>query len=140
MKLRDGFTLVELVVVVMIIGVLVAIAAPKMVNIMDDATDNAVRQSLSVVRDAIETYASQHNGNYPSDVDEGQFKADLANYLRGPFPKSPVGTKTNDVAMSGADPLLPDDTTGWMYNGTTGEFIINCSDLSKDGVTTYGEF
>jgi len=138
MSRRTGFTLVELVVVVMIIGLLVTIAAPKMLNVMGDATDNSVRMSLHAIRDAIENYATQNSGSYPPDDDDVAFKAALKSYLRGTFPKSLVGTKTADVAM--ADPLAADDSTGWMYNGTTGEFIINCTDMSDDGVTAYNEF
>lgn len=131
--------MVELVVVVMIIGILVAIAAPKMLNIMGDATDNSVRMSLNVLRDAIENYATQNAGAYPSAADEATFKAQMKPYLRGVFPKSQVGTKTADVKMSGADPLVADGSTGWMYNGTTGEIIINCTAASEDG-TTYDKF
>lgn len=140
MRRQKGFTLVELVVVVMIIGILVAIAAPKMLNITGEATDNSVRMSLNVVRDAIETYASQNTGSYPDDTNDAAFKAAIKPYLRGTFPSSLVGTNDNTVTMSAADPLVADGATGWMYNGTTGEFIINCTTVSKDGATTYDQF
>lgn len=139
MRTRKAFTLIELVVVVMIIGILVAIAAPKMLNITGDANDNSVRMSLEVVRDAIETYATQNTGTYPSAADDATFKAAIGPYVRGPFPKSLVGTTDATMKPSAADPVVADDTTGWMYNGTTGEFIINCTDASADG-TLYSAF
>jgi len=141
MRRRGGFTLIELVVVVMIIGVLVAIAAPKMLNMMGEATDNAARQSLSMLRDAIERYAAQNNGNYPSGTAD-EIKTALLQYLRGPFPKCPVGTGApNDtLTVSTGDPLVSDNAGGWMYNATTGEIIINSTETSQDGATTYDQF
>ena len=99
MKHRSGFSLVELVVVIMILGILAAVAAPKLLNTSSAATDNSLRQSLSVVRDAIELYAAQNNGALPGQSDNLQ--VDLANYLRGGvLPNSPVGSKLNSVKYS----------------------------------------
>ena len=139
MRTRTAFTLIELVVVVMIIGILVAIAAPKMLNITGDANESSVRMSLEVVRDAIENYASQHTGSYPSG-DEAAVKAALADYIRGPFPKSLVGTKGNTITVSATDPIVPVASGDWAYSTATGEFIINCTTLSADGVTKYSDF
>ncbi len=125
MQERKAFTLIELVVVVMIIGILVAIAAPKMLNITGDATDNSARMSLEVVRDAIETHASQNSGTYPQG-DSDAVKTALKPYLRGTFPTCLVGNQDADIVVkTGNTPLASDGTTGWMYNDTTGEFIIN---------------
>jgi general secretion pathway protein G len=141
MNRRAGFTLIELVVVVMIIGVLVGIAAPRMLNIMGDATDNGARQSLGVLRDAIERYASENGGSYPSGT-EAEVKDALKQYLRGPFPKSPVGAAPADAlsVTTGNAALVSDNAGGWMYNSTTGEIIINCTDTSQDGSTAYSGF
>ena len=130
MQERKAFTLIELVVVVMIIGILVAIAAPKMLNITGEATDNSARMSLEVIRDAIETYASQNNGDYPSGTGP-EVKTKLKPYLRGAFPASLVGNTNADLDVTtGTDPLTVAGDTGWRYNSDTGECIINHADYA----------
>ena len=61
----SGFTLVELLIVVVILGVLAAIAIPQFTNSTDDAKVSALDSSLSEVRAAVELYYHQHNGVYP---------------------------------------------------------------------------
>ena len=138
---RNAFTLVELVVVIMILGILAAVAAPKLLKTSQTATDNGLRQTLSIVRDAIELYAAENGGSLPPCADATtSLQTALKPYIRGAFPKSPVGMKNQDVKADGADPLGADNTiTGWMYNTSTGEFICNSSATSGDG-TTYETF
>ena len=83
MEKRKGFTLVELVVVVMILGILAAVAAPKLLGTSGTATDNGLRQTLSVVRDAIERYAAENGGDFP-----GTDEADVQGGDRALSPRS----------------------------------------------------
>src|SRR5215212_1764230 len=65
MRKHTGFTLIELVVVVMILGILAAVAAPKLLGTSATAADNGLKETLGVVRDAIERYAAENAGKLP---------------------------------------------------------------------------
>jgi prepilin-type N-terminal cleavage/methylation domain-containing protein len=142
-----GFTLVELVIVVLILGILAAVAVTKVLNTSGDATDNGLRRTLFVVRDAIELFRAENGGALPggSDGDPKTFKSDLATYIRGRFPKAPIGPAKGDdrVRMMNAGvPLsgMANPARAWKYDYTTGEFIFNYNAISSDGVTSYEDF
>ena len=129
---RRGFTLVELVIVILIIGILAAIAAPKLFDTSNDARQNGTRQSLNVLRNAVQLYRAQ-NGALPGDGGtEADLKADLAPFLQGPFPGAEVGNTGNTVRIqtSGAA-LTASGTESWAYDNVTGDVIINHASYSS---------
>jgi len=136
MPKRPGFTFVELVVVVLIIGIITAIAAPQLLNMSATATDNGLRQTLSIVRNAIDLYTTTHNGALPgADGQESTFLKNLDPYIRGDFPVCPVGrAQNNRVRMIGGTlpifkivSITATSVSGWKYNYETGEFAVNWS-------------
>ena len=139
MQKQKGFTLIELVVVVMILGILAAVAAPKLLNTSSTAADNGLKQTLGVVRDAIERFAAEHSGSLPADL-----ATDLVTngYIRGAFPKCPVGAGDDSIATS----TVSGTTTAggpesWRYNTADGTFICNSTAPSKsDPGITYDKF
>jgi general secretion pathway protein G len=140
MRKNKGFTLVELVVVVMILGILAAVAAPKVMGTSAKAKDNGVKQTLGVIRDAIERYAAEHGGALPGASDDTQatFKLDLKDYLRGAFPKCPVALEDDVVVIEDSgSPSATGAGGSWMYSTDTGEFIVNSTATvpSMSGVT-----
>jgi prepilin-type N-terminal cleavage/methylation domain-containing protein len=146
---RRGFTLFELVVVVMILGILASIAVPRMLDTSAQATENTARKSLGVIRTAIDQYAAEKNGKWPgADGQEATFKSDLTGYLRGSdFPKCPVGdAKNNGVRMVAGNGSIASSigataaTQSWAYRYQTGDFYINSTANAVDGVTTYDQF
>jgi general secretion pathway protein G len=145
---HSGFTLIEMVVVVMIIGILATIAAPRLFGTAGRANDGVARQSLSVIRNAIDTFAAQHAGAFPgADGQETTFKSDLRAHLRGAaFPTCPVGAAKNNAVrmMTGGGSVAAtiggtDATQSWVYNYGSGDFNVNSTDASSDG-TTYDQF
>ncbi len=140
---RNGFTLIELVVVILILGILAGVGAPKLFSTSGLATENGTRQTLSIIRDGIELYAADNGGEFPACTGDGtgtgNFHEFMSKYVRGNFPASLVGSQDNSVKPSTADPLVPDGTTGWMYNSENGEFICNYDEDTPSGSGKYSE-
>jgi len=142
---------VELVIVVVIIGVIAAIAVPRISRGARGAGDSAVRMSLTGIRNAIDMYAAEHNGDFPSGADKAAIEAQLVDktdidgnagtdfgpYLRSGFPAIPVGSQkgTSTLSIVGAGDPVPDGTTAWSYSTDTGKFIANtaATDLDENG-------
>ena len=137
MTRRPGFTLIELVVVIMILGILAGVAAPKFFNTSQTATDNSLKHTLSVVRDAIELYNAKYGALPPCTTPGADFKLLIAEFLRSPIPKCTVGSLKNDgiVGVSSAGTITSDGTPAqsWKYNAQTGQFIINFGGASGGG-------
>lgn len=105
-----GFTLIELLVVMAIIATLLSIAAPRYFDHLDRARENSLRQTLAVMRDAIDKYTADV-GRPPETLDELVDKR----YLRS-IPEDPV---TESVATWVVEPP-PDDPLGGIWNIRSG--------------------
>lgn len=66
---KRGFTLIELLVVMTVIAVLLTIAVPRYFQHLDRAREAALRESLAVMRDAIDKYRGD-TGRYPETLEE----------------------------------------------------------------------
>lgn len=141
MSRKSGFTLVELVVVVLILGILAAIAAPKIITNTGEAEDSGIAQTLSNIRDAIELYRAE-SGVYPPNASANALHTELDGYLRGAnFPKVKVGAQNSaDIVNDMVEPVTSTGgAQGWVYNPNSGEIIINSNATMSDGVTKYDE-
>lgn len=131
MNKTRGFTLVELVVVVLILGILAAIAAPKLINNSDKALDSSAGTSIQAFRDAIEFYRAENSGALPPSTTATAFTTALDPYLRGAsFPKSPVHATDSqaadiDITTTTVLTATATATKGWKYSSVTGDVIIN---------------
>jgi prepilin-type N-terminal cleavage/methylation domain-containing protein len=141
--MRRGFTLIELVVVILLLGILAGVAAPKMFSTTDKAMDNGIRQSLRIVREGIEIFQTANAGRLPgADGNAATFKNDIAPYVRQ-FPVLPVEPARNAsvlMASGGAPAGSATPSEGWKYYYDTGQFIVNSNAATQsDSSVRYDE-
>ena len=140
---RRGFSLIELVIVVVIIGIIGAIAIPRLSRGAEGASDSALAGDLAVLRNAIDLYATEHGGTYPTVA---AFEAQLTTYtdesgtasatktgayIYGPYIRSIPALKVGDEKGSTDVAAAAAATVGWVYNATSGTITAN-TDTAKD--------
>ncbi|HOQ04065.1 MAG TPA: prepilin-type N-terminal cleavage/methylation domain-containing protein [Anaerohalosphaeraceae bacterium] len=139
MKAKKGFTLVEILIVVVILGILAAIVIPQFSQASTEAKLNSCRSSLQSLRSQIELYKIQHNDNPPALADfaaqmttysdaNGNTNAtkDVANgFIYGPYmqrvPKNPWNDSDTLAAADAAG-------VGWVYDEGTGAIYVGVAD------------
>ncbi len=149
-----AFSLVELVVVVVILGIVSAIAIPRLSRGSEGASESALIGDLAVMRRPIDMYTAEHVGDFPTSPaafeDQMTIFSNLAGatnvtkgggfiygpYLRG-LPPLPVGVRKGETAVK---PPPADGAAGfgWVYDSVTGAIlantgIVNPSDFSAGG-------
>lgn len=124
MKRRAGFTLIELLVVLSIIATLLSIAVPRYFGSIEKSQEAALRQSLSVMREALDHHYGD-TGSYPESLQTLVEKR----YLRS-VPVDPI-TERNDTWV-----LLPPPAGA---AGNVGDVRSGASGNGRDG-TAYAEW
>lgn len=147
----SGFTLVEILIVVVILGILAAIVVPQFTNAANEARGGNVATQQTTLETQLELYAARNNGVYPDLVADGWGTVgDNATpptmigdgYIkaapRNPF--SPAAAATTVTAVAMADPPAADaeadsgdGTRGWLYDINTGLIRADGWDADGDG-------
>lgn len=134
---RKGFTLVEILIVVVILGILAAIVIPQFTNASTAAKASSVLSQLQTLRSQVELYKNQHNNEYPTsdgtlsgtwDWTKMTLKTDIngatgttaGTHIYGPYmqqaPKNPFVVAANNTVLG----TTVDGSSAWVLNTTTG--------------------
>ncbi|MBE3068766.1 MAG: prepilin-type N-terminal cleavage/methylation domain-containing protein [Planctomycetes bacterium] len=152
-SLTRGFTLVEVLIVVVILVILAAIAIPQFTQASDLARASALVVNVRHVRSQIQLYTLQHGSTLPSRqlVNQltlhsnagGQTCAEPSpDYPLGPylltFPENPItGIGTIKFRTRADQTFSPPKTdAGWWYNLATGEFRADLTQVWQDETGT----
>ena len=115
---NTGFTMIEMVIVIMIIGILSSILLPNFSSIQDSAKNNAIKQTIHTFQMAIESY-NLSNGTYPSSagtIDE------LVLVLKN---NDAISTSpTNPFTGSSFSDSDPSGRITFTYNSTTDDYAL----------------
>ncbi len=121
---KKGFTLIELLVVMSVIATLLTIAVPRYFQHLDRAREAALRESLAVMRDAVDKYRGD-TGNYPETLEDLVTKR----YLRK-VPPDPI-TESTETWVIVPPPDEPGQKKVWdIRSGAEGQGL-NGSDYSS---------
>ena len=143
---NTGFTLVELLIVVIILGILAAIVIPQFSSAASEAKESSIAASLRAIRESIELYRLQHNESYPgddfveqltagTDVD-GDPGSDFGPYFRDPFPLNPINLNS-EVRIKTSMPSDAEGSEGWIYAKDNGDFRANVDGTAPSGTAWF---
>ncbi len=164
---KDGFTLIEILIVVTILAILAAIVMPQFSSATKLTSENALRDDLRSMRTQILLYNAQHGGTPPgypggnelAGATEVAFKMQLTSptdvhgtigamnnstYRYGPYiislPANPLNKlKTIRIIGTGAFPTEAAGTDGWLYQPTTLTFASDALGQDEKG-TAYIDY
>ncbi|MHC4999868.1 MAG: prepilin-type N-terminal cleavage/methylation domain-containing protein [Planctomycetota bacterium] len=145
---RRAFTLVELMIVVAVLGILAAIVIPEFSGHIQRAKESAAKDNLRLLREAIERYASEHNGiapgyfqNNPVNAPaQGFFSQQLMGTYISEVPPNPFNNLESVLMLAnGAAIPEPSGTAGWYYQASTKTIKLDFLGSDSEG-TAYFDY
>jgi prepilin-type N-terminal cleavage/methylation domain-containing protein len=111
MRKNRGFTLAELMVVVVVMGILAAIAIPNWIRMQDQAKEGSIKNNMHVLQTAVEDFNIRGGYRYPQNFVEKLIDANPAYVGYEPnisitSPENPYGPPTGDPPSYGNNAIL----------------------------------
>lgn len=146
MKKRSnkGFTLIELMIVVAIIGILAAIAIPKFADLISKSKEGATKGGLSAIRSSLQVYYGDNEGIFPSDsltilTTDGKYINEIPEAKLPGTGKADSSDVMTYSSMTTAGAFVnvaggAQNDGGWAYanddgvSNTWGNFLVNCTE------------
>ncbi len=132
---KPGFTLVEILIVVVILGILASVVVGKFIGVFASSRDSSIQMNLFRIRSQIGVYREQHNA-YPTlanfvnqltmatDISGNTAAPGTPGFFFGPY-LSRMPTNPNTSANAVGNGAV--GTSDWFYDDTTGDFHANDS-------------
>ena len=115
-----GFTLIELMIVIAIIGILSAIAVPKFADLIRKSNEGATRGNLATMKSAISIYYSENEGKFPNTIASlttPAIGATTGKYLKEvPETKLPPYGGNSSARVAEEATVTAGFAKGWMLN------------------------
>lgn len=120
---RSAFTLVEILIVVVILGILAAIVVPQFSKAVMQSSETATYDQLAKIRRALAYYYATNDSQYPTLAPGiGTWGPLMPAYMRTPPENSWVGTGNSRVIILGTGPDTAYQTNyAWIYDQALGE-------------------
>ena len=144
---KRGFTLVEILIVVIILGILAAIVIPQFTNASNDARQNSIASTLQTLRSQIELYKIQHADTPPPAASFWTQMLNASNttgtttaggttatYPLGPYLQAAAVNPANGQSAVAAAAAT---NVGWVYSVSGSQYTVEAVNTTGSGVLPY---